>query len=577
MIRRRTFLRGAAAVIATLGSPLRARLGDASTLPTWDTLRRQVGERLIKVHSPLAKSAARGGAGAAELFSRLKNPYFLGDEPGLTQTLGWVDAWTSRPSDFAVVAQSAQDVAAAVNFARDNRVPLIVKGGGHSYFGNSSRAGSLLVWTRRLDSVDLHDEFVPAGASESEAGVPAVSVGAGAIWGRVYDAVAAKAGRYVQGGGCLTVGVCGFTLGGGFGSFSKAFGTGAANLIEAEIVTADGAIRTVSRWSEPELFFALRGGGGGSFGIVTRLTLRTHDLPSTIGAVMLDVTATTEEAWHALIERTLSFYAEALHNPKWGEQLRFSPGRKFSTTMLFHGLSQAEARAVWQPYFSWLKERPELYRLSSEPAVLAFPGQQFWNPQFLSSLDGIVLGDERPGASPSNLFWATNKGEVGQVLHAYNSAWLPARLLDPSSLPKLVRAIAEGSRHWSVSLHSNKGLAGGSAEAIARTSETAMNREVLEAFALLISAAEGPPAWPGIPGHEPDEERARRDSAAVSRAVAPILALIPDAGTYMSEADYFGSDWQQAYWGHNYARLAAAKRRYDPGNLFHGHHSVQPA
>lgn len=574
-MRRRTFLQGTAAATALLSSPLRAAFKRPGAQVPWDSLRERVGERLIEVRSPLAESAARGGLGAAELFRKLKNPYFIGDEPGLTQTLGWMDAWVSRPSDFAVAAQSAQDVAAAVTFARDHGVPLVVKGGGHSYFGNSSRAGSLLVWTRRMDAVELHDAFIPTGAPAGHSPAPAVSVGAGALWGRVYEEVAAKGGRYVQGGGCLTVGVAGFTLGGGFGSLSKAFGTGAANLLEAQIVTADGAIRVVSPWSEPDLFFALQGGGGGSFGVVTRLTLRTYELPSTIGAVMLDVSATSDEAWEALVERTLSFYAEALHNPRWGEQLRFRPGRRFSTTMVFHGLSEEEARSVWGPFFSWLAARPDAYRLAAEPVVLAIPGRQFWNPDFLRSLPGIVIADERPGAPPSNLFWTSNQGEAGQMLHSYKSAWLPARLLDAASLPTLAAAIVEGSRHWSVSLHTNKGLAGGSEEAIARTAGTATNPEVLEAFALLISAAEGPPAWPGIPGHEPDVERARRDAAAVSRAIAPILELAPGAGTYMSEADYFGEDWKRAYWGSHYGRLAAAKRRFDPHNLFRGHHSVE--
>src|SRR5215831_6349077 len=71
----------------------------------------------------------------------------------------------------------------------------------------------------------------------------AVSVGAGAIWMDVYDAVTTSAGRYVQGGGCTTVGVAGLVQGGGFGSFSKGFGTAAANLLEAEVVTADGTVR----------------------------------------------------------------------------------------------------------------------------------------------------------------------------------------------------------------------------------------------------------------------------------------------------------------------------------------------
>ncbi len=82
----------------------------------------------------------------------------------------------------------------------------------------------------------------------------------------VYDAVTTRAGRYVQGGGCITVGVAGLVQSGGFGTFSKDFGLAAAKLIEAEVVTADGRLRIANACTTPELFWALKGGGGGTFG-----------------------------------------------------------------------------------------------------------------------------------------------------------------------------------------------------------------------------------------------------------------------------------------------------------------------
>ena len=132
---------------ATAKPPMaRVRPGDP-TWPSdekWDELGRQVGGRLIKVHSPLAACVSvPPDAACAEVFKELKNPYYLGDEVGLTQSLGWIGAWTSRPSVYAVAAELAQDVAAAVNFARTNNLRLVVKGGGHSYQGTSN-AGRLL-------------------------------------------------------------------------------------------------------------------------------------------------------------------------------------------------------------------------------------------------------------------------------------------------------------------------------------------------------------------------------------------------------------------------------------------------
>src|SRR5208282_3044557 len=105
-----------------------------------------------------------------------------------------------------------------------------------------------------------------------------------------------KAGRYVQGGGCMTVGVAGLILGGGFGSFSKAHGTAGANLIEAEVVTADGEVRIANACTNSDLFWALKGGGGG-FGVVTRLALRIHDLPEFVGVVFATIKAASDDAY----------------------------------------------------------------------------------------------------------------------------------------------------------------------------------------------------------------------------------------------------------------------------------------
>src|SRR4029077_21195956 len=126
------------------------------------------------------------------------------------------------------------------------------------------------------------------------------TVEAGAIWGQVYDAVTKKGGRYVQGGGCLTVGVAGLIQSGGFGSFSKAYGMAAASLLQAEIVTADGAVRIANACTNPDLFWAIKGGGGGSLGVLTKVTLRTRELPELFGAVFTTIKATSQGAFRQL-------------------------------------------------------------------------------------------------------------------------------------------------------------------------------------------------------------------------------------------------------------------------------------
>jgi len=166
-----------------------------------------------------------------------------------------------------------------------------------------------------MAAVTLHDAFVAQGCAGTTAPVRAVSVGAGALWSQVYDAVTTKGGGYVQGGGCMSVGVAGLVQSGGFGSFSKNWGLASGSLLEAEVVTADGAVRIANACSEPELFWGLKGGGGGSLGIVTRLTLRVHVLPEDFGAVNLTVQAASAAAFRRLVGATLDFCSASLVGP----------------------------------------------------------------------------------------------------------------------------------------------------------------------------------------------------------------------------------------------------------------------
>jgi FAD/FMN-containing dehydrogenase len=541
----------------------------------WAKLRQRVGGRLVKVTSPFAACTPHPDSpGCTELFQNLQDPFYIGDSVALTQTLGWTDAWTSRASAYAVLAQSSADVAAAVTFARRHRVRLVVKGGGHSYLGGSNAADSLLIWTRpNLRAVELHDRFVPRGGTGLVAPEPAVSVGAGAIWLEVYDAVTTRAGRYVQGGGCTTVGVAGLVLGGGFGSFSKGFGTAAANLLEAEVVTADGATRIANPVRNRDLFWALKGGGGGTFGVVTRLTLRTHALPAYFGAVLATITAASDAAYATLVGRVLSFYRESLLNRHWGELIRFGPGRQIAFTMTFQGLTRAQAERTWAPLFAWVRARPADYTLPT-PNVLALPARDFWNADVLEQVPGLIIRDDHPGAPEGNFYYAVDAGQVGQVLHAYESTWVSRRLLDPERRPALVDALTRASQIKSVALHCNKGLAGAPAKVLDWTRDTSMNPAVLDAFALAIAAANEPPAYPGIPGHEPDVAQGRRDARVVAAAMAPLKALAERPASYLSETDYFQEDWQASFWGDHYARLTRVKDRYDPGGLFSVHHGV---
>jgi FAD/FMN-containing dehydrogenase len=555
----------------------RVRPGDPAwpSEANWARLGRNVGGRLVKVRSPLAECMkAPSSPACAKTFGQLRNPYYLGDEIGLTQSLGWVGAWTSRPSVYAVAARTTGDVVAAVDFARENNLRLVVKGGGHSYQGTSSSADSLLVWTRMMNGVAVHDSFVGTGCAARYEPQQAVTVEAGAIWAQVYDAVTTKAGRYVQGGGCMTVGVAGLIQSGGFGSFSKAYGMAAASLLEAEIVTADGSIMIANACTNPDLFWGIKGGGGGSLGVVTRLTLQTHELPEFFGAVFTTIKATSDEAFRRLIRRVVSFYGEKLFNPHWGEQIVLRPNNVLAIAMVSQGLSQQQAETIWRPFFEWITGSPQDFSIVSEPQILTVPARQFWDPVFLKTMPGVVLADDRPGAPEANVFWAGNLGQAGQVLHGYQSAWLPSSLLEEGQQESLGEALFAASRHWGVSLHVNKGLAGAPAKATEAARDTATNPAVLDAFALIISGAEEPPAYPGVAGHEPDLSSARRHAAAIDTAMNEMRKLLPSVGSYLAEGDFFDEAWRESFWGSNYATLLEVKDKYDSNGLFFVHHGV---
>lgn len=556
---------------------VRVRPGDAAwpSEARWNALFNAVGGRLVKLDDPFAPCrAAPDGLACQSFFKELRNPYFISDNPALTETSGWVDAWNSRPSAYAVKAQSTADVVAAVNFARENNLRLVIKGGGHSYQGTSDAPDSLLIWTREMNGIELHDSFVPVGCDATHARHPAVTVETGARWLAVYDAVTTKAGRYVQGGGCTTVGVAGFIHGGGFGSFSKKYGQGAAALLEAEIVTAEGGVLVVNASNHPDLFWAIKGGGGGAFGVLTKLTLRTRELPTTFGAVFGTIKASSDTAFRDLIAETLSFYADKLFNPHWGEQIAFGNDNTVRIAMVFQGIERTEAESVWAPFIAALTTSTKDVSIESPLSIHAVPAQHFWDAAYLREVPSLTLQDDRPGAPLENIFYVGDSGQVGFFIHGYKSAWLPQSLLQDSERQNLADAVFAASRHWLVSFHFNKGLAGAPAEQIEAARNTAMNPDVLDAFALAIIGGHGPPAFPGIPGHEPDLAMARANAQAIGRAFDSLLTVAPGAGAYLSEADFFDPNWKTRYWGPNFDRLAAVKKRYDPEGLFFVHQGV---
>jgi len=368
----------------------------------------------------------------------------------------------------------------------------------------------------------------------------------------------------------MTVGVAGLIQSGGFNWFSKRFGTAASGLLEAEVVTADGQVRIVNACNDPDLFWALKGGGGGTFGVVTRVTLRTHDLPMFIGGAGGKMKAQSDEAFRKLIARFIDFYHDHLFNPHWGNNVHFGPDNTLEISLVSQGLSSAQIDEVWRPFVDWVKSSPEHFAFVSPLGSGAGDPRKMWD----ASTGNNWIRDPREGAPPHHVWNRGDQGECGAFLHGYESLWLPASLLQRDRRPLLVDALFAASRHKLVRFHLCKGLAGASDDARKAALQTAMNPAVVNAFTLAIIADGEGAQYPGM-AHPPlDLAAARRDARAIDRAAAELRKIVPHPGSYVSESNYFNPTWQRAYWGDNYARLRAIKKRYDPDGLFCVHHGV---
>ena len=169
----------------------------------------------------------------------------------------------SRPDVIASCA-TTDDVVAAVKRAREENLPLAVRGGGHSIAGLSAIEGGMLI------------DLAPMNGVEIDAERRIAKVGGGALW-KDLDGAAQEHGLAVPGGVVSDTGVAGLTLGGGYGWLRRKHGLSCDSLIEAELVTADGSVVKASADENPDLFWAIRGGGG-NFGIVTSFTFELHEV-----------------------------------------------------------------------------------------------------------------------------------------------------------------------------------------------------------------------------------------------------------------------------------------------------------
>jgi FAD/FMN-containing dehydrogenase len=241
---RRELVLGAGALALGAGDALGMPVRD----PVWDAARaggagpRALRELARRVRGPVVRPGSPAYAGAAHVY----NLRFDGARP-----------------DAVVEPLDSRDVQAVLRWADRHDVRIAARSGGHSYAGYSTLDEGVVVDLRRLRGISV------------DRGGRRASIGAGARMIEVSDALARHGGA-VPGGSCPTVGFGGLALGGGYGLASRAFGLTADNVVGLVVITPDGRLRRVDAHHDPELFWALRGGGGGNFGIVTRFEARVH-------------------------------------------------------------------------------------------------------------------------------------------------------------------------------------------------------------------------------------------------------------------------------------------------------------
>lgn len=435
---------------------------------------------------------------------------------------------TIRPQ--AVVrCTTAADVSATIAFASQIHLPSAIRSGGHSVAGRSSTQG-IVIDVTPMSSVSVAGEVA--------------TVGAGTRLGALYDALA-EHGRTLPAGCGSSVGIAGLTLGGGIGILGRKHGLTCDRLLQAEVVLADGRAVECGEHAEEELFWALRGAGGGNFGVVTSLVFRTVPAPAATGFHLVWPIAhatRTVEAWQTWAPTAPGELDATLRLTAVGDGARPPLADVFGAVLASEGdavelLSELVARVSAEPTFVSRRHMP--YREVK---------------RYLDGLGptGDQVGQAYAGPVPGQAF------EPGPIFSKSEFFRQPLHRDTIAALVgNLTRGLAGGhSREVSF-------LPWGGAYNQVRADATAFAHRA-ELFLVQHLADINP-------GASRAECDAARDWLTRSWALAHPSG---SGGVYPNFPDPDLQDWGHAYYGGNYDRLLHVKARYDPGNIFHFHQSL---
>jgi hypothetical protein len=493
----------------------------------WDTFNGSIGGRLLSAHPPgrscyapnysrtlcrHAFEAVKSSRSVAEMPLGVSYPFFTGLSCQPTSGSISKGKCTGKWPSYIVRAETVQDVAQAVNFARKWNIRVTVKGTGHDFLGRNIGSGSLLIWTRHLKGIRVEKDWTGKG--------PVVHIAAGETGGDVKAAVNAV-GRLVVTGADDTVGTAGgWALGGGHGPLSNTFGLGVDNVLEHEVVLANGSIVLANPEKNQDLYWALRGGGGGTFGIVTRITTKTHEQRSLHG-VMLTVTPQKEDA---------------TGKEKWIDALVYL----LTKMPLFTEFGLSGYPVIYNGMYS---------------GDFAAPGRTMHEVQ--NFIQPIAKALENMGVDVSMTFTHDSKYKMTDnvgIAYLMSSRLVSREALTPPTLKKaLISLIKEAD------IIQPFPVAGG-AVATKGKDEMALN-----------------PAWRDAVLHMIVNKRQPLTSANEiqgnwERYTETILKSLDTLGmngaAYLNEASAYEPDWKRTFWGPHYARLLEVKKQVDPENIF---------
>jgi FAD/FMN-containing dehydrogenase len=451
-----------------------------------------------------------------------------------------------RLASYYVDVHETAHISATLRFADFHNLRLSVKNTGHDFFGRSSVPDSLAIWTHNLDNLEFYENFTAHNCPSAD-GPNVGELQAGVIAGSAYRFFNAH-GMDVTGGYEQSVGIAGgFAQGGGVGSFTTTYGLMADNAVEFEVVTADGEVRIINECNDPDLFWAMRGGGGGTFAILTKYRVKVYpSLPIhvfTFNANFSNPESDTDTAKNVALREILAAHAHSQID--WSAQLvtgqlEYFPEKLELSLVLPYGDDGTKLRSATDSFRQFLSNRTDL-------CVSANDYQSYADYATYLSVTGADAKVTEPSGISSLLA----------------SRLIPRTVFDnPATIDELVEGVVEGIA---------------TARSLLNLSGTQIVLETPVSNLDLTQASAANPAWRNSLWHvihvgqwlHPLEDTVLEATAqGFLKMLDPLKKLSPGGGAYLNEAHYMEPDWQQTYFGSFYDRLAGVKKKYDPTHIF---------